>query len=477
MLIHRSIPSRHSSHRWQHELKRVQWTKQKRLMLVSHREKQVHLLQTNTIESIANEAAFYSCIGAASSNSMQKYETRDQRCLLIPAHLIFHFCPFENKNPVMAAATNFNNNNAIDEEDRMLLEQDTPVFSEATVDNDLRETGMELDMEVSGIFATSPDASPVTRVESSVVMSPTVLLTPSSSPASSVTHVDTSLDCSGVFSRSSSAPSSVSTVETSLDGVQSTALSPSSSPASSVTHVTDSLDSASSSLHCPHVDSETMDTDADSEATESDSSSLSLHCPKVESSSTSSSSSSSTSTSSSSTSSSSSPSSPSSSDKSTLLIPVFPERDTPAPSRPAAVVDGTQCPVEDIEVVDRLDKCCFTRLTCSGHEQRSVDHLVPHGGVPGVLRHAEPGGLGDTVAQRVPPRAAASADHRGRVRAVPEDASTPRPCLPALHPDGPDHPSNPRYAAAVHGGTATTGRRPSSWTRRIRRAGQTWSRC
>ena len=118
MLIHRSILSRHSSHRWQHELKRVQWTKQKRLMLVSHREKQVHLLQTNTIESIANEAAFYSCIGAASSNSMQKYETRDQRCLLIPAHLIFHFCPFENKNPVMAAATNFNNNNAIDEEDR-----------------------------------------------------------------------------------------------------------------------------------------------------------------------------------------------------------------------------------------------------------------------------------------------------------------------------------------------------------------------
>ena len=233
MLIHRSIPSRHSSHRWQHELKRVQWTKQKRLMLVSHREKQVHLLQTNTIESIANEAAFYSCIGAASSNSMQKYETRDQRCLLIPAHLIFHFCPFENKNPVMAAATNFNNNNAIDEEDRLLLEQDTLVFSEATVENetemlnnedrddavldgDVRDDAVldnELKMEVEGIFATSPSASPVTRVESSVVMSPTVLLTPSSS----------------------SAPSSVTHVETSLDGVQSPALSRSSSPALSST--------------------------------------------------------------------------------------------------------------------------------------------------------------------------------------------------------------------------------------------------
>lgn len=235
MLIHRSIPSRHSSHRWQHELKRVQWTKQKRLMLVSHREKQVHLLQTNTIESIANEAAFYSCIGAASSNSMQKYETRDQRCLLIPAHLIFHFFHFENKNRVMMSTNfNFNNsNNAIAEEDRLLLEQDTLVFSEATVENetemlnnedrddavldgDVRDDAVldnELKMEVEGIFATSPSASPVTRVESSVVMSPTVLLTPSSS----------------------SAPSSVTHVETSLDGVQSPALSRSSSPALSST--------------------------------------------------------------------------------------------------------------------------------------------------------------------------------------------------------------------------------------------------
>ena len=135
----------------------------------------------------------------------------------------------------MAAATNHynnNSNNAIAEEDRMLLEQDTPVLSEATVenetemlnnedrddavrDNEDRDDAVrdnELKMEVEGIFATSPSASPVTRVESSVVMSPTVLLTPSSSE-----------------------PSSISPVDLSLDGVQSTALSRSSSPALSST--------------------------------------------------------------------------------------------------------------------------------------------------------------------------------------------------------------------------------------------------
>ena len=128
----------------------------------------------------------------------------------------------------------FNNNNYdMEKEDRLLLEQDTLVFSEATVenetemlnnedrddavrDNEDRDDAVrdnELKMEVEGIFATSPSASPVTRVESSVVMSPTVLLTPSSS----------------------SAPSSVTHVETSLDGVQSPALSRSSSPALSST--------------------------------------------------------------------------------------------------------------------------------------------------------------------------------------------------------------------------------------------------
>lgn len=125
----------------------------------------------------------------------------------------------------MAAATNHynnNSNNAIAEEDRMLLEQDTPVLSEATVENETemlnnedRDDAVrdnELKMEVEGIFATSPSASPVTRVESSVVMSPTVLLTPSSSE-----------------------PSSISPVDISLDGVQSTALSRSSSPALSST--------------------------------------------------------------------------------------------------------------------------------------------------------------------------------------------------------------------------------------------------
>ena len=311
-----------------------------------------------------------------------------------------------------------------------------------------------------------------------------------------------------VLSRSSSAPSSVSPVTDSVVMSPTEILSPSPSAPSSVTHVETSLDSTSS-LHCPRVDSETMDTDADSEATESDSSSLSLHCPRVETSSSSSSSSTSSSSASSSSSPShspspsplpaaspssspsslhcphmetpsspsSSPSSPSSSDESTLLIPVFPERDTPAPSRPAAVVDGTQCPVEDIEVGDRLGKCCFTRLTCSGHEQRSTHHVVPHGGLPGVLQHAEPGGLGDEEPQRVPARASASAEHRRRLRAVPEDASPPCARVPPLHQDGEDHAANPGYAAPVHGGMATLARRPSSWTKRTPRAGRISSPC
>lgn len=314
-----------------------------------------------------------------------------------------------------------NNNFEMEKEDRLLLEQDTPVFREATVDN---ETELELRdsegrddavldgdvrddavLEVSGIFK-SPDASPVTKQESSV------------SPV---------MD-SVVLSRSSSAPSSVSPVTDSLlrRVMSPTTLSPTSLDMSSVSPVTDSLDRVMSPT------------------TFSPSSSAPSSVPMEEESLLESSSPS---------------SSPSSSDESTLLIPVFPERDTPAPSRPAAVVDGTQCPVEDIEVGDRLGRCCVTCLTSSGHEQRPADHLVSDGGVPRVLQHRQPGGLGDAVAQRVLARASASAEHRSRLRALPEDAPSPRARVPSIPPHGPDHAPDLGYAVAMNGGMATLARR------------------
>ena len=168
-------------------------------------------------------------------------EWRYLHLLRAGVHFIFHSFVLFGLIFTMCA---YNNNDfAMEKEDRLLLEEDTPVFSEATVQNEteleLRDSeghddavrDNELKMEVEGIFATSPSASPVTRVESSVIMSPTVLLTPSSSEPSSVSTVTDSLDGvqSTALSRSSSAPSSVSTVTDSLDGVQSTALSRSSS--------------------------------------------------------------------------------------------------------------------------------------------------------------------------------------------------------------------------------------------------------
>lgn len=76
--------------------------------------------------------------------------------------------------------------------------------------------------------------------------------------------------------------------------------------------------------------------------------------------------------------------------------------------------------------------------------------MVPDGGLPGVLQHHEPGGLGDEEPERVLARASASAEHCRGVRALPEDAPSPRPRVPAIPPHGPHHATDPRHAVAMH---------------------------
>ena len=96
MLILRSIPSRHSSHRWQHGWIEACAVDKAEAADVSKPQREAGSLVTNKCNRVNNTGyGFHSCIGAASSNSMQRYETRGQRCLLIPAHFIFHFLGFE----------------------------------------------------------------------------------------------------------------------------------------------------------------------------------------------------------------------------------------------------------------------------------------------------------------------------------------------------------------------------------------------